>query len=65
MSAGSAKPGKGGLIIRTGTRPPRAAVAVGRTLATDGLGLDSAGVRVSERGAVVADRHLATTAPRI
>lgn len=29
---------------------------------SDGLGLETAGVRVDERGAVVVDRHLATTA---
>ena len=40
-------------------------IAAGRTPVTDGLGLDSAGVRVNERGAVVTDRHLGTTAPGI
>lgn len=40
-------------------------VAVGRTPSTDGLGLEAAGVDIDERGFVVVDKHLATTAPGI
>ncbi|GGO27051.1 dihydrolipoyl dehydrogenase family protein [Micromonospora parathelypteridis] len=39
-------------------------VAVGREPVTDGLGLDAAGVRLSERGFVVVDEHLRTSAER-
>lgn len=37
-------------------------VAIGRRPATDGLGLDAAGVDVGERGEVVVDEHLKTSA---
>jgi pyruvate/2-oxoglutarate dehydrogenase complex dihydrolipoamide dehydrogenase (E3) component len=37
-------------------------VAVGRRPATTDLGLDAAGVRINERGFVVVDRHMATSA---
>lgn len=37
-------------------------LALGRTPATQGLGLENAGVAVDERGTVVVDEHLATTA---
>jgi pyruvate/2-oxoglutarate dehydrogenase complex dihydrolipoamide dehydrogenase (E3) component len=40
----------------------RLLVAVGRRPATAGLGLDAAGVRGDERGFVVVDEHMATTA---
>jgi pyruvate/2-oxoglutarate dehydrogenase complex dihydrolipoamide dehydrogenase (E3) component len=40
-------------------------VAAGRVPVADGLGLDAAGVRVNESGAVAVDGHLATTAPGI
>jgi pyruvate/2-oxoglutarate dehydrogenase complex dihydrolipoamide dehydrogenase (E3) component len=40
-------------------------VATGREPVSGGLGLESAGVRVDERGYIVTDQHLATTAPRI
>jgi pyruvate/2-oxoglutarate dehydrogenase complex dihydrolipoamide dehydrogenase (E3) component len=40
-------------------------VATGRQPVTDHLGLDAAGVRVDDRGRIVTDEHLATTAPGI
>ena len=40
----------------------RLLVATGRQPAPSGLGLAEAGVRVDERGCIVTDRHLATTA---
>jgi pyruvate/2-oxoglutarate dehydrogenase complex dihydrolipoamide dehydrogenase (E3) component len=40
----------------------RLLVATGRQPVTSGLGLDAAGVRVDERGSIVTDQHLATTA---
>jgi pyruvate/2-oxoglutarate dehydrogenase complex dihydrolipoamide dehydrogenase (E3) component len=43
----------------------RVLVTVGRRPATDDLGLERAGVVVDDRGAVVVDRHLATTAPGV
>ncbi|MEH1165227.1 FAD-dependent oxidoreductase [Micromonospora sp. CPCC 205539] len=39
-------------------------VAAGRTPVTEGLGLDAAGVRLSDRGFVVVDEHLRTSAER-
>ncbi|MET8231722.1 FAD-dependent oxidoreductase [Micromonospora sp. NPDC005298] len=39
-------------------------VAAGRDPVTDGLGLDTAGVQLSERGFVVVDEYLRTTAER-
>jgi pyruvate/2-oxoglutarate dehydrogenase complex dihydrolipoamide dehydrogenase (E3) component len=36
--------------------------ALGRRPATDGLGLEAAGVAVTEKGAIVVDEHLRTTA---
>lgn len=43
----------------------RLLVAVGRRPRTTGLGLDTVGVEVDERGFVVVDRRLRTTNPRI
>ena len=43
----------------------RLLVATGRQPVTGGLGLAATGVRVDERGCVVTDRHLATSAPGI
>ena len=40
-------------------------VAVGRSPITEGMGLDLVGVRVDERGYVITDDHLATTAPGV
>jgi probable pyridine nucleotide-disulfide oxidoreductase len=40
-------------------------LALGRTPATEGLGLEDAGVEVDDRGHVVVDEHLATTAPGV
>jgi len=40
-------------------------VAAGRDPVTGNLGLEAAGVRLDDRGYVVTDRHLATTAPGI
>ena len=34
--------------------------AIGRTPATDGLGLESAGINTTERGAIAVDEHLRT-----
>ncbi|MCE7001571.1 FAD-dependent oxidoreductase [Kibdelosporangium philippinense] len=39
--------------------------AAGRVPATEGLGLEAAGVRVTERGAVVVDEYLRTSQPHI
>ncbi|MGH3276198.1 MAG: FAD-dependent oxidoreductase, partial [Streptosporangiaceae bacterium] len=47
------------------TAADRLLVATGRQPVADHLGLENAGVRVDERGCVVTDRHLATTAPGI
>ena len=43
----------------------RLLVAAGRLPATSGLGLQNAGVQLDQRGHLVTDRHLATTAPGI
>ena len=39
--------------------------AIGRTPATDGLGLEAAGVRTGKHGAVAVDEHLRTSQPHI
>lgn len=41
----------------------RLLLTVGRTPATDGLGLDAARIDTDDRGFVAVDKHLATTAP--
>lgn len=46
-------------------RSERLLVAAGRAPNTDGLGLDHAGVRTDEKGFVVVDEFLQTTAPNI
>lgn len=46
-------------------RAARLLVATGRHPNTAGIGLDRAGVRLDERGAVVVDAHLRTSAPHI
>jgi pyruvate/2-oxoglutarate dehydrogenase complex dihydrolipoamide dehydrogenase (E3) component len=43
----------------------RLLVATGRQPVTGGLGLEAAGVRVDERGWIITDEHLATTAPGV
>ena len=43
----------------------RILVAIGRRPVTDGLGIANAGVRRDERGFVVTDEHLRTTAPGV
>ncbi|WP_235539037.1 FAD-dependent oxidoreductase [Nocardioides sp. Soil796] len=40
-------------------------VAVGRRPATDGLGLDAAGIDVTEKGAIAVDEHLRTSRPHV
>jgi pyruvate/2-oxoglutarate dehydrogenase complex dihydrolipoamide dehydrogenase (E3) component len=66
--------GKSGTAVRVLTEGPDGEdaiegtdllVAVGRTPNTDGIGLDRAGVEVTERGYIRADEHLATTAARV
>ncbi|MGH3737798.1 MAG: dihydrolipoyl dehydrogenase family protein [Micromonosporaceae bacterium] len=54
-----------GLTLADGTtvRAERLLVATGRTPVTADLDLDAAGIRVDERGHVVTDDRLATTAP--
>lgn len=66
-----AETGPGGqgcvLHLRDGTQVAagQLLVATGRVPVTSGLGLAAAGVDVDARGAVLTDRHLATTAPGI
>lgn len=40
-------------------------IATGRTPATDGLGLDAAGIATDERGFIVVDEHLRTSVPGV
>jgi len=40
-------------------------VGVGRTPNTSGIGLEQAGVKLTEAGYIVVDKHLATTAPHV
>nr|WP_235532566.1 FAD-dependent oxidoreductase [Nocardioides sp. Root140] len=40
-------------------------VAVGRHPATDGLGLDAAGIEMTEKGAIAVDEHLRTSRPHV
>lgn len=47
----------------TGVTAQRLLVAVGRTPSTEGLGLAAAGIDTDDRGFIVVDKHLATTAP--
>ena len=55
------------LVLASGeeTGADRLLVASGREPVAGHLGLENAGVRVDERGYIVTDRHLATTAPGI
>lgn len=60
-------PQSGWLVLDDGEKVAfdRLLVAVGRRPRTTGLGLDTVGVEVDERGFVVVDRHLRTSNPRI
>lgn len=64
VTAASTENGRVVLRTSTGVDVPaqRLLVAVGRRPDTAGLGLDAAGVRTDERGFVVLDQHVATTA---
>ena len=55
------------LVLASGeeTATDRLLVATGRQPVAGRLGLENAGVRLDERGYVITDRHLATTAPGI
>ena len=55
------------LVLASGeeTAADRLLVATGRQPVAGRLGLENAGVRLDERGYVITDRHLATTAPGI
>ena len=61
--------GGGGLHVDLGdgaeATPDMVLFAAGRIGNTRGLGLEEAGVEVSERGLVVVDAHYRTTAPRV
>ena len=66
--------GKSGREVRVLTEGPDGAdavtgtdllVAVGRTPNTGGIGLDQAGVELTEAGYIKVDEHLATTAPGV
>jgi pyruvate/2-oxoglutarate dehydrogenase complex dihydrolipoamide dehydrogenase (E3) component len=69
VAAGSVKPDEKGvaLVLASGeeTGADLLLVATGREPVAGHLGLENAGVRVDERGYVVTDRHLATTAAGI
>lgn len=62
-------PGADGLTAEVSTGPPisaeRILVAVGRRPQTEGLDLAAAGIEVDDRGYVVTDRRLATTAAQV
>jgi pyruvate/2-oxoglutarate dehydrogenase complex dihydrolipoamide dehydrogenase (E3) component len=55
------------LVLASGeeSAADRLLVATGRQPVAGRLGLDNAGVRLDERGCIITDRHLATTAPGI
>jgi pyruvate/2-oxoglutarate dehydrogenase complex dihydrolipoamide dehydrogenase (E3) component len=61
--------GDGGIRVSladgTTVAAERLLVAVGRRPVTDGLNLEGIGVRLDQRGHVVTDDHLATTAPGV
>ncbi|MBL4845409.1 MAG: dihydrolipoyl dehydrogenase [Planctomycetes bacterium] len=60
--------GEGCVVDADGLDPiecDRVLVSVGRRPNTDNLGLESAGVMTNERGQVIIDGHLATTAPGV
>lgn len=51
--------------VRNTLRSSHLMVAVGRTLNTEGLGLEAAGVQLGPRGAIVVDDRLQTTAANV
>jgi pyruvate/2-oxoglutarate dehydrogenase complex dihydrolipoamide dehydrogenase (E3) component len=63
------EPGHGDVVVTLddgrGIRGQELLVATGRTPVTAGLGLDAAGVAVTDRGFVVVDDHLRTTADHV
>jgi pyruvate/2-oxoglutarate dehydrogenase complex dihydrolipoamide dehydrogenase (E3) component len=67
VSVVASDPQSGWLVLHDGEKVAfdRLLVAVGRRPRTTGLGLDSVGVEVDERGFVVVDSRLRTTNPRI
>ena len=69
VAAASVKQNEKGVTLRLASGQETEAdlllVAAGRQPAAGHLGLDNAGARLDERGCVVTDRHLATTAPGI
>jgi pyruvate/2-oxoglutarate dehydrogenase complex dihydrolipoamide dehydrogenase (E3) component len=69
VAAAAVRPDENGpsLVLTSGeeTAADRLLVATGREAVAGHLDLETAGVRLDERGHVVTDRHLATTAPGI
>ena len=69
VAAASVKQNEKGVTLRLASGQETEAdlllVAAGRQPVVGHLGLDNAGARLDERGCVVTDRHLATTAPGI
>ena len=69
VAAASVKQNEKGVTLRLAsgqvTEADLLLVAAGRQPVARHLGLDNAGARLDERGCVVTDRHLATTAPGI
>ncbi|WPF65430.1 MULTISPECIES: FAD-dependent oxidoreductase [unclassified Corynebacterium] len=60
--------GSASVIVRHGggeVEADYALVAIGRRPATEGLGLDKAGIATTERGAIEVDEHLRTSVPGV